>query len=133
MRSSQMHGDDMPAGSAVFHRRFVVGPNSTGGLSESDTPAQFVPRNCGHATAPSARWQASVVVAAKQSTGTSRFNSAFRIGSISLFGSEMSSAKATVSLEPVATAAGLDKRIAFRHFLAACKDRPRNRNGRWPV
>ena len=46
-----MQGEDRLGGMSVFHRRFVSGPNLIGGLSDSDTPAQFGPRNCGHATA----------------------------------------------------------------------------------
>src|SRR4029077_20554294 len=44
-------GDDSPDPTAVFQRKFLLGPNSTGGLP-SPIPEEFGPLNCGHSAAP---------------------------------------------------------------------------------
>src|SRR5438034_9262373 len=46
-RFSQTMGEECPAGTAVRHVRFFLGPNSTGRSRDSDTPEPFGPRNRG--------------------------------------------------------------------------------------
>src|SRR5438874_6971353 len=50
-----MHGDEAPGGDEVFQSWFVPGPNSIGGLADSETPELFGPRNCGHQESPLAQ------------------------------------------------------------------------------
>ena len=53
--SLQMHGDEAPGGGEIFQSWFVPGPNSIGGLADSETPEPFGPRNCGHQESPLAQ------------------------------------------------------------------------------
>jgi hypothetical protein len=50
-----MHGDEAPGSVEIFQSWFVPGPNSTGGLADSETPEPFGPRNCGHQESPLAQ------------------------------------------------------------------------------
>src|SRR3989442_7933757 len=51
-RFSQTTGEECPAGTAVRHARFFIGPNSTGRARDSDTPEPFGPRKRGQLCAP---------------------------------------------------------------------------------
>src|SRR6266511_4721697 len=44
-RLSQTTGEECPAGTAVRHVRFFIGPNSTGRSRDSDTPEPFGPQS----------------------------------------------------------------------------------------
>src|SRR5947207_12284881 len=51
MRSPTRTGEECPGGRSAFQITFFVGPNSTGRLRLSDTPAALGPRNCGQSSA----------------------------------------------------------------------------------
>src|SRR5438445_12210956 len=54
MRSSQTHGDEWPAGSAVFQWTCSFGPNFVGNVRPGrPMPCPPGPRNCGQRAAPS--------------------------------------------------------------------------------
>src|SRR5438094_433584 len=90
IRSCQTHGEEKPAGSSLFQSKFVAGPNSAGGLSESETPAQFGPRNCGQIALAWMDRQESITVLPRQTSNKSCFDSVIRMPLVSRFATEMS-------------------------------------------
>src|SRR5882724_624857 len=59
MRSPTRTGEECPGGRSVFQITFLLGPNSTGRLRLSDTPAALGPRNCGQSSAQKRAGRAS--------------------------------------------------------------------------
>src|SRR6476660_2315128 len=53
IRSPQMHGDELPDETSIFHKTFDEGPKWTGGASPSATLELFGPRNWGQEDAAS--------------------------------------------------------------------------------
>src|SRR5258708_30194066 len=76
MQSPEMQGEECPIESGSCHRQFCAGPNSTGsGCSSAATPAELVPRNCGHAGGPAAIREESIAITAR---ATARMRTAKR-------------------------------------------------------